>query len=81
MISWCAPTCPPCWSFVASGARRRGQVCTVSTRPDSTYKSGTAVQTTGTTSRRSAPRSGASVGFDELHGSARKRAGCRARRG
>jgi len=50
MISWCAPTCLPCRSFVASGARRRGQVGTVSTRPDSTYKSGTAVQTTGTTS-------------------------------
>ena len=52
MIPWCAPSCPPRRSFVASDARRRGQLCTVPTRPDSTYKSGKAVQTTGATSER-----------------------------
>ncbi len=50
MIPWCAPSCPPRRSFVASDARRRGQLCTVPTRPDSTYKSGKAVQRTGATS-------------------------------
>ena len=46
----CAPSCPPRRSFVASDARRRGQLCTVPTRPESTYRSGKTVQTTGTTS-------------------------------
>ncbi len=50
MDSWCAPSCPPRRSFVASDDRRRGQLCTVPTRPDSTYNSGNAVQTTGATS-------------------------------
>ncbi len=44
------PSCPPRRSFVASDARRRGQLCTVPTRPESTYKSGKPVQTTGATS-------------------------------
>lgn len=46
----CAMSCLPRRSFVASDAGRRGQLCTVATRPDSTYKSGNAVQTTGATS-------------------------------
>ncbi len=50
MNSWCAPSCPPRRSFVASDAHRRGQLCTVPTRPDSTYNSGNGVQTTGATS-------------------------------
>lgn len=48
----CAPTRPLRRSFVASDARCRGQVCTVPTHPESTYRSGNAVQTTGTTSGR-----------------------------
>ena len=40
MNPWCAPSCPPRRSFVASDAHRSGQLCTVSTRPDSPYKSG-----------------------------------------
>ena len=54
MNPWCAPTCPPRRSFIASDARCRGQVCTVPTRPESTYRSGNAVQTTGATSDRQA---------------------------
>ena len=50
MNPWCAPTRPPRRSFVASDARCREQVCTVPTRPETTYRSGNAVQTTGTTS-------------------------------
>ena len=50
MNPWCAPSCPPRRSFVASDARRRGQLCTLSTRLDSTYKSRKAVQTTEATS-------------------------------
>lgn len=50
MKSWCAPSCPPRRSFVASDARRRGQLCIAPTRPESTYKSGKAVQTTAATS-------------------------------
>ena len=52
MNPWCAPTRPPRRSFVASDARCREQVCTVPTRPESTYRSGNAVQTTGATSVR-----------------------------
>ncbi len=51
MNPWCAPTRPPHRSFVASDARCREQVCTVPTRPESTYRSGNAVQTTGATSK------------------------------
>lgn len=36
--------------FVASADRRRGQLCTFPNRPQSTYKSGKAVQTSGATS-------------------------------
>ncbi len=46
----CAPSCPPRQPFVASDARRRGQLCTILNRPDSTYNSGNAVQTTGAAS-------------------------------
>ena len=46
----CAPSCPPRRSFVASDARRRGQLCTCSTRPDSTYLSGKSVQINRATS-------------------------------
>jgi hypothetical protein len=30
---WCAPSCPPRRAFVASDARRRGQLCTVCNPP------------------------------------------------
>ena len=46
----CPPSCPPRRSFVASDARRCGQLCTVPTRPRSTYRSGKTVQTNGTIS-------------------------------
>ena len=46
----CAPSCPPRRSFVASDARHRGQLCTVSTRQASTYLSGKSVQINRATS-------------------------------
>ncbi|OZB68881.1 MAG: hypothetical protein B7X30_14970 [Thiomonas sp. 13-64-67] len=50
MIPRCAPSCPPRRPFVASEARRRGQLCTVSTHQASTYLSGKSVLTNRATS-------------------------------
>ena len=46
----CATSCPPRRSFVASDARRRGQLCAASPCRQSTYLSKKSVQTTGATS-------------------------------
>jgi len=43
-------SCPPSRSFVAGDDRRRGQLSTVSNRRRSTYKPGSAVQTSEATS-------------------------------
>ena len=50
MNSWCAPSCPQRRSFVASNSHSRGQFCTITTRPNTTYNSGNAVQTIKATS-------------------------------
>jgi len=55
MLPWCAPSCPPRRAFVASDARRRGQLCTFTTRPGFSYLSGTTVQTNRATSVAAPP--------------------------